>query len=248
MKMEMRANVICLIAGLLLPGLAGCQKPAVVETPPPEIPATPLPATPPPATPVAIATPPPATPPLAPPGVFYLLEATRIETADGVIGLKPGTGLKLVRAGVYLSPYGEVNLREEQVTNDMGLARSTLSADQNAQAALKASLQAQAQQAADAEQSRELSAHNVGTPQTTARAAREANAGPIGDLRRQITVIQGQMDQIDIQLRQQSANRSASFVATGRRSVDGSTLPAKRRELEAQIQQLENQIRLLQTR
>jgi len=230
--------------------LAGCQKSPVAQAPAPASAAeTPIPSTPPPTAPIAVATPPPATPSpqLAPPGVFYLIQPARIETADGIVGLKPGTGLKLIRPGVYLSPYGEVNLAEEQVTNDLGVARGVLAADQNAQAALKASLVAQAQQAAEAEQSRAV-ASNAAVPQTARRGSPNPNTGQISALQKQEIAIQAQIDQISTQMQQEAANRHAAYFATGRRSVDASTLPARRRDLETQIQQIHARIRLLETR
>jgi hypothetical protein len=118
--------------------LAACNKPAVVVAPPP---ATPLPIetpaptptptpvavriTTPSPTPVAVAKPPPATPArhLAAEGVFYLVSWVRIETNDGIVGLPPGTGVKLVRPGVYLTPNGEAPLNDFQITNDLDIAR-----------------------------------------------------------------------------------------------------------------------------
>jgi hypothetical protein len=95
----------------------------------------------------ASATAAPAKPELAPPGIFYLIEATHIETADGIVGLKPGDGVKLVRPGVYLSAGGEVPLRADQVTNDLAVARGVLQQDQATQAAIRTQLAAQARQA-----------------------------------------------------------------------------------------------------
>jgi len=118
-------------------------------------PTTPAPATPT-LEPVAVATPPPATPApeLAPPGVFYLIAAARVETSDGIVGLKPGTGVKLVRPGIYLTPAGEVSLNPEQMTNDLALARRVASADSSAQAAVKSALAAQAATALAEEKAR----------------------------------------------------------------------------------------------
>ena len=53
-------------------------------------------------------------------------------------GLPPGTGVKLVREGVYLTPAGEVSLRPEQITNNLAVARQARDADRAAQAALTA--------------------------------------------------------------------------------------------------------------
>jgi hypothetical protein len=81
-----------------------------------------------------VTTPPPE---LAPPGVFYLVQAVRVETDSGVTGLPPGTGVKLVREGVYLTPAGEVQLQPEVLTNNLALARKARDADRAAQAALR---------------------------------------------------------------------------------------------------------------
>ena len=135
-------KLIGMSAALLAIAFASCHKPTVDNSvPEPEAPAsTPSPATPAPTrAPVAAATPAPPTPApqLAPPGVFYLVQNVRIETDSGVTGLPPGTGVKLVRPGVYLSPAGEISLRPEQITNNLALARQARDADRAAQASLK---------------------------------------------------------------------------------------------------------------
>ena len=151
---EGRSNVVKWLVlatlGVAL-GLGGCKKAPVAEqpaeTPPP---ATPAPTTPAPS--VAATTPPPATPApkpaptpeLAPPGVYYLLTAVSIETADGILGLKPGQGLREVRPGVYSTGTNEMTLRPEQVTNDMGLARRVMTQDRQAQEAIHQRLSSQA--------------------------------------------------------------------------------------------------------
>jgi len=125
---------------------ASCSKQASTQTdeestPAPKAAATPAPqpaevavtpATPAPATPA-----PAPAPELAPEGIFYLIVAARVETPNGVNGLPPGTGVKLVRPGIYLTPAGEVHLNPEQLTNDMAVARAARDAAQAAQAALR---------------------------------------------------------------------------------------------------------------
>jgi hypothetical protein len=132
---------IAVISAVIALAFASCTKETVVQN---EAAATPVPATPTPAlatpTPevaVATATPPPATPApqLAPEGIFYLIAAASIETSDGVRGLPAGTGVKLVRPGVYLTPYGETALPAEQLTNDLSVARSARDAAVAAQTA-----------------------------------------------------------------------------------------------------------------
>jgi hypothetical protein len=76
---------------------------------------------------IAINSPTPAPAPpvrhLAPEGVFYLTAWVRVENNDGITGLPPGTGVKLVRPGVYLTPSGEMPLDEKTITNDLDIAR-----------------------------------------------------------------------------------------------------------------------------
>ena len=135
--------------------LVGCQKPTAAM--PDNEEAVPRPASAPAVAavmPMALATPIPETtapvvapqvvttpkPELAPPGVFYLLTTARVETPNGIVGMKPGTGVKLVRPGIYLTPYGERPLSSQQLTNDMGLARQAVNQDVAQQAAQQAQL------------------------------------------------------------------------------------------------------------
>lgn len=136
----------------------GCQKQVARtdEQPPVEVVATPTPVpTTPVPEPIAAATPPPApapatpAPELAPEGVFYLLAAARVETADGLVGLPPGTGVKLVRPGIYLTPSGEVPLDPALLTNDMGKARAARDADRARQGAAQAQVAAEGARAAE---------------------------------------------------------------------------------------------------
>jgi gag-polyprotein putative aspartyl protease len=93
---------------------------------------TPLPGPVPPAAPSTVAAP----AELAAPGVFYLLTAAHVQTADGITGLPPGTEVTLVRPGIYLTPAGKVHLDQTQLTNDLGKARIAIANDRNSQAAL----------------------------------------------------------------------------------------------------------------
>lgn len=88
------------------------------------------------------ATPAPATPApeLAPPGVFFLIAPASLETSEGILGLKPGQQLKLVRPGTYSADGHEIALREDQVTNDMGFARAVAAEDSRTQAAIRSRL------------------------------------------------------------------------------------------------------------
>lgn len=134
----------------------------------------------------------PATPApeFAPEGVFYLIAAARVETADGIKGLPPGTGVKLVKPGIYLTPAGEVPLDAALLTNDMGKARAARDADRARQAAANAGIAAQraiaaeqhrAEVAAQAMQAESQKEVEVGK----AKAAAERQSR-IDDLRKQI--------------------------------------------------------------
>lgn len=121
---------------------AACNKPVAEEEPEPEpiVRTTPPPATPV-ATPVAVV----ATPELnyfAPPGVYYLVSASSVETPEGIVGLTPGTKLQKVAPGKFTANGHQIDLRESQVTNDLRVAQSVAGADQAAQAALRRALSA----------------------------------------------------------------------------------------------------------
>jgi hypothetical protein len=97
----------------------------------------------------AVATPAPVpvaqapAPELAPPGVFYLVEAYKVETDAGITGLPPGTGVKLLHDNVYLTPAGEAKLPPGILTNDMAAAREARDADRQAQTVAQQSIAAQ---------------------------------------------------------------------------------------------------------
>ena len=121
----MRFPVITAVAITLT--FASCSKQTIVRDDEPE-PATPATQ---PSSQVPMATPPAgATPPaaqarqVAPEGIFYLTKTVRVETAGGVRTLTPGTGVKLVRPGIYLTPAGETPLAAEQMTNNLAIARA----------------------------------------------------------------------------------------------------------------------------
>lgn len=118
---------LTLLVGLCAGGVAGftsCQppKPEAAVEPEPLTPATPSPlATPPPAPALAATTPVPD--PLAPPGVFYLLQKASITTDEGIVGLKPGQGLRQVSPGTYEVNGHTLELPDRQVTNNLRIAR-----------------------------------------------------------------------------------------------------------------------------
>ncbi len=136
---------LALLAGLCAGGVAGftsCQprKPEVATEPEPLAPATPSPvATPPPAPPLAATTPVPD--PLAPPGVFYLLQKASITTGEGIVGLKPGQLLREVSPGTYEVNGYTIELPDQQVTNNLRIARQFAAAAVATQAALRPTLQ-----------------------------------------------------------------------------------------------------------
>lgn len=128
--------------------LAGCDKPTASNEPAPE-PAAPAPPAPvpapakpaPPIAPVAAAA--VALEPvreLAPAGVFFLTQSVSVETDSGIARLLPGQRLALVKPGTYTADGRQLTLRDDQVTNDLALARQFASLDARAQAALHGSL------------------------------------------------------------------------------------------------------------
>jgi hypothetical protein len=97
----------------------------------------------------AAATPEP--PQFAPPGVFYLLASTSIETDAGVFGLKPGTQVVKQTDGSFIGEGHKLQLTPAQITNDLRVVRKVMAADDQAQNALRMrQQQAAAQRAAAA--------------------------------------------------------------------------------------------------
>ena len=128
--------------------LAGCDKPTASNEPAPAPAATapvPAPAKPaPPIAPVAAAAVAPVAPErvreLAPADVFFLTQSVSVETDSGIARLLPGQRLALVKPGTYTADGRQFTLRDDQVTNDLALARQYASLDARAQAALHGSL------------------------------------------------------------------------------------------------------------
>jgi len=184
--------------------LAACSKPVAQDestpatpTPAPVAAATPTPAP----TPAQVAvvphnaaTPQPSTPApeLAPPGVFYLLVAVRVETDSGVTGLPPGTGVRLLHDDLYQTPAGEAHIAEGQVTNDMALARKAKSADAATQAA------AQARIAADGKTIAERQRADANYKPTAQQVANK-NAQDQQELRTRIATLQAQYQAVATQ-------------------------------------------------
>jgi len=226
----MKVTSIIASGALLLPILAGCQKTSTADDSPPPAPATPAPSAPTiPAAPIAE---------FAPPGVFYLIAPARIETADGIVGLNPGTGLKLVRPGVYLSPSGEVSLRDDQVTNNVTLARQVLAADQSSQAALRNSLAAMARQA-----NLQRQAAAAQSAATNAAASQSMN----GDARRtRIAVLTAQRDALAQQLSGLQSERSGeNYRQTYQRHIIASSTNDQIAAVQQQLLEVQSELAAL---
>lgn len=219
-------KITVLTGPLIALALLGCQKPPPAEplTTPVPTPATPIPATPLP-TPPAPATPAPSAT-LAPPGVFYLIAAVRVETNDGITGLTPGTGVKLVKPGIYLTPAGEVPLDEMQLTNDMSIARQARDSYRTAQAATHAAM-AEDQQAAQAQQ--------AGIAAPAMADGLGARTAKLSQIKLQIIALQAKISELDAQKPKQHAGR-----------IESSSITEQKRALEQQMRQLETQQRLIQ--
>jgi hypothetical protein len=143
-------NAFRTAAALATASFAACDKPIANEDQPDaELPvvAQSTPAATPVATP-SVATPEPNY--FAPPGVYYLVATSSVETPEGIVGLAPGTRLQKVAPGKYTAAGHQLELRDSQVTNDTRIAQRVAGADQAAQAALRQAMQSAAAQAANA--------------------------------------------------------------------------------------------------
>jgi hypothetical protein len=192
----MKTQIILTLPLLIL---VACNRPSSQvseETPagtPPPLPAMfPHPTVPPAASApqIAAATPAatPEPPQPAPPGVFYLLRAARVETDSGITGLPPGTGVKLLHDDVYQTPAGDAKLDPAQLTNDMALARRVLAEDRKQQTALQSKLAAEAAQAHAQEVARNAQQGQTLATQTAAmdQAARNARLADLNTARQSL--------------------------------------------------------------
>jgi hypothetical protein len=175
--------------------------------------------------PVAAATPPPA-PHLAPDGVFYLVSSYHVETKDGVIGLPPGTGVKRVRKGEYLTPAGIFAIRDDLLTNDMDEAREARDADRAKQASLASSITAPPPAPVAAPPRPIAAAPSAATP--TVAAQRE-------ELVKQRALINVQIDRLYAE-RRTLTNRSA------RKSPDAERIMNEVADLREQIRQIDEKL------
>jgi len=113
---------------VLVATLSGCGK--APPKPPPESPEkplelilpAPLPAVPV-STPAPAKTPDPPAPAKPPDGVYWLLNPVSIESDTGIATLRPGTAVKRLRPGIYLTPQGETAIADSNVTGDPQTAR-----------------------------------------------------------------------------------------------------------------------------
>lgn len=140
MKLSHYRIVFAAIVALPL-SLASCKRPIAEEEEEPAPPvavATRPPATPTPP-PVAAATPKPNY--FAPPGVYFLIAGISVETPEGIAGVKAGTRLQKIGAGKYTADGRTLELRDQQVTNDLRIAQRIIGADQAAQAAIRRTIQ-----------------------------------------------------------------------------------------------------------
>jgi hypothetical protein len=81
---------------------------------------------------------------LAPDGEYYLTTSVSISTDDGIFALRPGTKALKQPDGKFLSDGHTVELRPDQITNDLRVAAQAMGADRAAQAGIQRSLQARA--------------------------------------------------------------------------------------------------------
>lgn len=235
-------KVPILTAALVALAFASCQKPTAEIQRTDDVSATPVPApvsTP--APPAVIATAPPTAPPspeLAPPGIFYLLAAVRVETDSGVTGLPPGTGVKFVREGIYLSSAGEVALRPDQITNNLATARQARDAERLKQVALRtegASQVAQAPAAAATTGVENAAQHQQALAEIDrqhSEARRTALAGEEQRLNAQLRVLQARL-----------SKESYDHLIKGRTVT--STTPSEIKMVETALQAVREQMRAL---
>jgi hypothetical protein len=231
---------ILTVSGVLSLGLVldGCKKPvASEETPEETAPSAAAPsATPPPASqPVAVVTPAPATPApeLAPPGVFYLLAAARVETTDGIMGLPPGTGVKLVRPGVYLTPAGEAPLDASKLTNDMGVARRARDRDRLTQTALQKQIATQAAAESAAQAALANGSKPGGNSSSPGAAQQDEKMAARQAISRQLEADQRQMNDLSASLNQ-FVPKFGSWDTAAKKSPQAYQLLQQLRSLESE--------------
>jgi len=126
--MNLIFNCLGLVAAALL--VCSCSKVPEVSPAP-----TPLPVSPPVATPspVPVATPTPIVRHLAPEGVYFLMERISITTDSGIVGINPGTKLRLLSKTEanwnVTDGHMQFAVTPDQVTNDLDVANAVLKRD-----------------------------------------------------------------------------------------------------------------------
>lgn len=74
----------------------------------------------------------------APEGIYFVLRQTSIESAEGLIGLRPGTKVQKQADGRFVTEdQRTVALPPDSVTNDLRVAQRVAAQDQQAQAAIR---------------------------------------------------------------------------------------------------------------
>jgi len=243
-----RALTCALVLGLAV-GFSGCKKKEVAEEPeeaPAAAPAKPKPAIPEPKS-VAVTTPAPKpaatpAPELAPPGIFYLVTSVSVETSDGILGLKPGQMLKLVRAGVYKADNNEVTLRPDQVTNDLTIARRVAAQDEQTQAAIQQHLAA-VRAASAAASSASAAKMSAGSPSSAAAAQPlPANVAARQELMQKKEALMAQVDQLVTSLNRAAVPYGGNWGLASKKSPVCYQLFQQYNGLEKQITDVNNQL------
>lgn len=126
---------VLLAVGVL--SLGSCRKQNVVNlTPNPHVTAPPI------ATPEAVVSPPLPNAEKAPIAAvarhkeYFLRAATSVQTAKGLVSFQPGTRLRQVGPGTYTAQGQTLTLRDDQVTDDLKLARQPTVTNQSVQTGL----------------------------------------------------------------------------------------------------------------
>jgi cytoskeletal protein RodZ len=136
------------------------------------------------------ATPPPPSataepegPQFAPEGVFFLVAAKSIETADGIVGFPAGTEVRKQEDGTFLAGRQPLGLRPDEVTNDLRVVRRIAALNQAAQTARAAQLAAQEKARHEAaERAKKAAASKAKAQASAVAAATPAPPKPLGSV------------------------------------------------------------------
>ena len=117
---------------------------------------------------------------MAPEGVYYLLTKASVVTDDGIIGLNPGSKLQRKEPGVYTTAAGQnVQLRDDQVTNNLRLAGLAMQSDAAAQASLRSERAKAEKELAAREAANRAAEANAAAAPAPATAARRGYVAPV---------------------------------------------------------------------